>query len=65
MKHMKCIVEHKGCGFLRNNNDKKKNIHIKVGDIIEVDNYGYLWFKDVCFGHINAYVGECFEPYNG
>ena len=42
-----CIKDFKGVGFLKENNDESKK--------------GYLWFKDVCFGHMDAYPGQYFK----
>ena len=36
-------------------------LHIKKGDIIEWDNQGYLWYDNVCFGHMDAYPGQYFK----
>lgn len=56
-----CIKDFKGVGFLKENNDESKKVYIKKGNIIEWDNQGYLWFKDVCFGHMDAYPGQYFK----
>lgn len=56
-----CIRDFEGVGFLKENNDKDKKVHIKKGDIIEWDNQGCLWYDDVCFGHMDAYPGQYFQ----
>lgn len=61
MVNMVCIKEYKGLGFLRNNTDKNGKVNIKVGDIIECDNEGYLWFNNICFGHKEASPKKYFE----
>lgn len=59
-----CIKEYSGIGYLRDNTDKNKKIHIKTGDKIECDDQGYLWFKNVCFGHRNASPAQYFDINN-
>lgn len=56
-----CIKNFDGVGFLKNDTDKTKEVHIKTGDYIEWDNQGYLWFRNVCFGHMDAYPGQYFK----
>lgn len=56
-----CIKNYDGVGFLKNDTDKTKEVHIKTGDYIEWDNQGYLWFRNVCFGHMDAYPGQYFK----
>ena len=56
-----CIKDFDGIGFLKGNNDRNKDVHIKKGDRIEWDNEGYLWFKNICFGHMDAYPGHYFK----
>lgn len=56
-----CIKDFDGIGFLKGNNDRNKDVHIKKGNRIEWDNEGYLWFKDICFGHMDAYPGQYFK----
>ena len=60
MVNMVCNKEYKGIGFLRSNADKNGKVDIKVGDIIERDDQGYLWFEDICFGHKDAKSGKYF-----
>lgn len=52
-----CVKAYQGLGYLRENTDKSKTVHIKI----DVDDQGYLWFKNVCFGHKDAYVGDYFD----
>lgn len=54
MIKMECIKEYKGRGFLRENTNKDKNVFVKVGDLIDCDEQGYLWKDHVCFGHKDA-----------
>lgn len=61
MREMKCIKDYKGLGFLRDNTDENGEVDIKVGDIIECDSQGYLWFNDICFGHKDARPKDYFE----
>ena len=56
-----CIKDFDGIGFLKGNNDRNKEVHIKKEDRIEWDNEGYLWFKNICFGHMDAYPGQYFK----
>ncbi len=56
-----CVKAYQGLGYLRENTDKSKTVHIKIDDKIDVDDQGYLWFKNVCFGHKDAYVGDYFD----
>ena len=60
MVNMVCNKEYKGIGFLSSNTDKNGKVDIKVGDTIECDDQGYLWFKDICFGHKDAKPGRYF-----
>lgn len=54
-----CVKDFEGVDFLEDDKDKK--VHIKKGDIIEWDNQGYLWSDNICFGHMDAYPGQCFK----
>lgn len=56
-----CIRDYDGIGFLKGNDAKNKEVHIKKGDTIEWDNQGYLWYDSVCFGHMDAYPGQYFK----
>lgn len=56
-----CIKDYDGFGFTKENNNVNKEVYIKKGETITWDNYGYLWFKNVCFGHMDAYPGEYFK----
>jgi hypothetical protein len=56
-----CIRDYNGSGYKRNNENSNIKVHIKKGDIIEWDNHGYLWFDNVCFGHMDAYPGQYFK----
>lgn len=56
-----CIKDYDGIGYLKDDTNKDKKVHIKTGDKIEWDNQGYLWFKNVCFGHMDAYPGQYFK----
>lgn len=56
-----CIKDYDGIGYLKNDTDKNGEVHIKKGDKIEWDNQGYLWFNDICFGHMDAYPGRYFK----
>lgn len=56
-----CIKDFDGIGFLKGNNDRNKDVHIKKGDRTEWDDEGYLWFKNICFGHMDAYPGQYFK----
>lgn len=56
-----CIKDYDGVGFLKENEDGCEEVHIKKDDIIEWDNQGYLWFGNVCFGHMDAYPGQYFK----
>lgn len=56
-----CIKDFDGIGFLKGNNNRNKDVHIKKEDRIEWDNEGYLWFKDICFGYMDAYPGQYFK----
>ena len=56
-----CIKDYDGVGFLKENKDGREEVHIKKGDIIEYDNQGYLWYDNVCFGHMDAYPGQYFK----
>lgn len=58
---MICLEKHKGIGFLRQNHDESGNVNIKIGDCIDCDWQGYLWFKDVCFGHKDGKPGRKFK----
>lgn len=59
--NMICIKDYKGIGFLKNNHDRTGTVNIKIGNIIECDEQGYLWFKNVCFGHKDAELGKYFK----
>ena len=61
MRTATCIKAYQGLGYLRENTDKSKTIYIKIGDKIDVDDQVYLWFKNGCFGHKDAYVGDYFD----
>ena len=56
-----CIRDYNGSGYKRNNEDSNVKVNIKQGDIIEWDERGYLWFDNVCFGHMDAYPGQYFK----
>lgn len=56
-----CIRDYNGSGYKRNNENSNIKVNIKKGDIIEWDNHGYLWFDNVCFGHMDAYPGQYFK----
>lgn len=56
-----CIRDYNGSGYKRNNENSNVKVNIKKGDIIEWDNQGYLWFDNVCFGHMDAYPGQYFK----
>ncbi len=56
-----CIRDYDGRGFLKGNENKCKEVHIKKGDIVEWDNYGFLWLDNIRFGHMDAYPGQYFR----
>ena len=56
-----CIRDYSGSGYKRNNENSNIKVNIKKGDTIEWDNRGYLWFGNVCFGHMDAYPGQYFK----
>lgn len=56
-----CIRDFDGVGYLKCDTDKKREVHIKKGNKIEWDNKGFLWFNDICFGHMDAYPGQYFK----
>lgn len=56
-----CIRDYNGSGYKRNNENSNVKVNIKQGDIIEWDDHGYLWFDNVCFGHMDAYPGQYFK----
>lgn len=56
-----CIEDFDGIGFTKENNNVNKKVHIEKGKTITWDNQGYLWFKNVCFGHMDAYPGRYFK----
>lgn len=59
--NMICVKCYKGIGFLKDDHDKSGTVNIKIGDSIECDEQGYLWFKNVCFGHKDAEPGKYFK----
>lgn len=61
MNKVICIKDYEGTGYLKTDTNKSKDVSIKKGDEIEWDDHGYLWFNDVCFGHMDAYPGRYFQ----
>jgi hypothetical protein len=58
MDKLKCKIGFKTVGFTEKDKDGCYNVNINQNDIVDADQYGYLWKDGICFAHKDSKIGK-------